>query len=99
MSELHGRFRFSYCLAPATRFSGHKSTQLRNKERHTAGLPYARQIYIDAYAFLFVQLQVPSSSGGKPLWLCGWKHAAPPDHLTPVRAEQAFSLFRVVTFL
>ena len=53
LSRLHGCLRFSCCPAPAPRFLGHKPTQRRGKERHSAGLSYARRIYMGASAFRY----------------------------------------------
>ncbi|MGE6368004.1 hypothetical protein ACQKDB_02645, partial [Planococcus kocurii] len=50
---------------------GHKSTQLRGTERHTADLPYACRSYTVASAFLFVQTPATNSSGHKSTQLRG----------------------------
>ena len=44
---------FRIVQTPAPSSSGHKPTQRRGRERHFAGLSYARQSYMGAYAFRY----------------------------------------------
>ncbi|MBT2569200.1 hypothetical protein, partial [Planococcus sp. ISL-110] len=52
LSELNGRFRFSFVQLQHLGSRGHKSPRLSGKNRHFAGLPYACRALTGASAFL-----------------------------------------------